>query len=52
MLPFVMALSHNVRRVLNGLHYHRRKLVEGLFGEQWIDHGTMDLVSVRIADTH
>ena len=52
MFPFYMALSHNVCRVLNNSRYHRRKLVESLFGEQWIDHGAMDLVFVRIADTH
>ena len=33
MLPFSMALSHDVRRVLNDPCYHRRKLVESLFGE-------------------
>ena len=52
MLPFLMALSHNVRRVLNDPLRHGRKLVESLFGEEWIDHGTVDLVFVRIADTH
>ena len=52
MLPFLMTLSHNVRRVLNNLPYHGRKLVKSLFREQWIDHGSMDLVFVRIAETH
>ena len=33
MLPFFMALSHDVRRVLNNPCYHRRELVESLFGE-------------------
>lgn len=33
MLPFLVALSHDVRRVLNNLPYHGRKLVESLFRE-------------------
>lgn len=33
MLPFPMALSHNVRRVLNYPPYHGRKLAKSLFGE-------------------
>lgn len=33
MLPLLMTLSHAVRRVLNNLPYHRRKLVQSLFRE-------------------
>ena len=33
MLPFLITLSHDIRRVLDNPRYHRRKLVESLFGE-------------------
>lgn len=52
MLSLLMALSHNVRRVLDNPPYHGHKLVESLFVENWVDDGLTDLVFVRIADTH
>ena len=52
MFPFLVALSHNVRRVLNDPPYHGFMPVNTLFGEEWTDHATVDLVYVRIAEAH
>ena len=49
--PFFVALSHNVRRVLDNSLYHGRKVVKSFFREQWTDDGAMDLMFMRIAGT-